>query len=85
MVVTVLTPDSKAFLRHFYERNELVKKGVKTGVPLALNTLGIGNGIIDGATQFPFVSLGTLPTLPALRVVLTKNSIPSLRWKTRMV
>ena len=47
---------SLAFLRHFYDMNELVKKGITAGVPLTLNTLGIGNGIIDAATQFQYVT-----------------------------
>ena len=46
-----------AFFRHFYDMNELIKQGVEEGVPLTLNSLGIGNGIIDAATQFPFVWL----------------------------
>ncbi|CAI4216800.1 unnamed protein product [Parascedosporium putredinis] len=42
-----------AFYRYFYERNEAIKAGVLTGVELELETLGIGNGIIDAEIQFP--------------------------------
>jgi len=45
-----------ALFRLFYMENELIKKGVKQGVSLNLKTLGIGNGIIDAALQFPQAS-----------------------------
>lgn len=45
------------FFKHFYTENELIKTGKKEGVPLNLKTLGIGNGIIDAAVQFPMVSM----------------------------
>ncbi len=41
--------------------NEKIESKVVQGVPLMLSTLGIGNGIIDAATQFPFVSSATQP------------------------
>jgi hypothetical protein len=49
------------FYRYFQEQNELVRKGTASGVPLALKTLGIGNGIIDAVTQFPSVRSRGLP------------------------
>jgi len=54
--------------------NELVKEGTAAGVPLALNTLGIGNGIIDAATQFPFVCSGAVidPDSYTLTVVVSQ-------------
>ena len=44
-----------AFYRYFYEQNEAIKSGELSGLELELKTLGIGNGIIDAAIQFPFV------------------------------
>lgn len=41
---------------HFYTENELIRTGEKDGILLNLRTLGIGNGIIDAALQFPMVS-----------------------------
>ncbi|PKS10615.1 hypothetical protein jhhlp_002370 [Lomentospora prolificans] len=43
-----------AFYRYFYEQNEAIKSGELSGLELELKTLGIGNGIIDAAIQFPF-------------------------------
>lgn len=40
-----------AFFRHFFEQNERVKSGLRSGLPLRFNTLGIGNGFIDAAMQ----------------------------------
>ena len=50
---------STAFYHYFEGQNELIKNGSIGGTPLNLKTLGIGNGIIDAATQFPFVSQAT--------------------------
>jgi carboxypeptidase D len=57
---------TQAFLRHFYVENELIKRGLKEGVSLNLKTLGVGNGIIDGALQFPQASTarGGVPSRP---------------------
>lgn len=49
------TDKDVVFFRHFYTENELIKTGKKEGVPMNLKTLGIGNGIIDAAVQFPMV------------------------------
>ncbi|KAF2199346.1 putative carboxypeptidase S1 [Delitschia confertaspora ATCC 74209] len=40
-----------SFFNYFYEQNELIKNGSAQGVELNMNTLGIGNGIIDEYTQ----------------------------------
>ncbi|SPN97170.1 related to carboxypeptidase S1 [Cephalotrichum gorgonifer] len=43
-----------AFYRHFQKQNYRIRGGEVEGIELELRTLGIGNGIIDAATQFPF-------------------------------
>lgn len=43
-----------AFYNYFYEQNQLVADGTIDGIELRMNALGIGNGIIDEATQVPF-------------------------------
>lgn len=51
----MLLTSREAFYRYFYTQNELIKNGTRLGIEIELNTLGIGNGIIDAATQFPLV------------------------------
>ncbi|KAH8890858.1 carboxypeptidase C [Thozetella sp. PMI_491] len=41
------------FGQYFEMQNEKIKIGSLPGIPLRLATLGIGNGIIDAAAQFP--------------------------------
>jgi len=45
----------QAFFRYFYEQNDVIERGATKGVKLNLKSLGIGNGIIDAALQFPAV------------------------------
>ncbi|KAB5580578.1 Alpha/Beta hydrolase protein [Coniochaeta sp. 2T2.1] len=40
-------------MNYFHAENELIRAGQKDGVLLNIRTLGIGNGIIDAALQFP--------------------------------
>jgi carboxypeptidase C (cathepsin A) len=42
-----------AFYNYFYEQNQLIANGSVDGVHLNFNSLGVGNGIIDEATQAP--------------------------------
>ena len=51
-----------AFYRYFHEQNEAIKAGKLSGVELNLKTLGVSNGIIDAATQFP--SVGSMYMYP---------------------
>ncbi|KAF2762325.1 peptidase S10, serine carboxypeptidase [Pseudovirgaria hyperparasitica] len=43
-----------AFYNYFYEQNQLISDGTVEGVELNLNSLGIGNGIIDELIQAPY-------------------------------
>jgi carboxypeptidase C (cathepsin A) len=43
-----------AFYNYFYDQNQLVANGSVDGIQLNFNSLGIGNGIIDEATQAPY-------------------------------
>ncbi|OCK74270.1 putative carboxypeptidase S1 [Lepidopterella palustris CBS 459.81] len=43
-----------SFFNYFNEQNKLVADGSVKGVELRMNSLGIGNGIIDELTQAPF-------------------------------
>ncbi|KAI9841936.1 MAG: hypothetical protein M1838_003343 [Thelocarpon superellum] len=42
-----------AFYNYFYDQNEAIANGSARGVKLEMNTLGIGNGIIDEYVQVP--------------------------------
>jgi hypothetical protein len=46
-----------AFYEYFRSQNALVGQGKVEGIQLQLKTLGILSGIIDGAIQFPRVSV----------------------------
>ncbi|KAH8820085.1 putative carboxypeptidase S1 [Xylogone sp. PMI_703] len=51
------------FYDYFYEQNQAMKKGSTKGVELNFNTLGIGNGLIDWATQaFSYPKMATQNT-----------------------
>jgi hypothetical protein len=41
---------------YFMRQNKLIAKGEVAGIELELKTLGIGNGVVDAAVQFPSVS-----------------------------
>ncbi|KAI0016528.1 Alpha/Beta hydrolase protein [Xylariomycetidae sp. FL0641] len=43
-----------AFYHYFYQQNELIKNGSKSGVELNMHTLGIINGIVSGLIQTPY-------------------------------
>jgi carboxypeptidase D len=43
-----------AFFNYFYEQNQAIANGTMNGTLLTMNTLGVGNGIIDEATQAPW-------------------------------
>ncbi|KAK4545187.1 hypothetical protein LTR36_003366 [Oleoguttula mirabilis] len=43
-----------AFYDYFTEQNALVANGTQAGTPLQMDTLGIGNGIIDELIQAPY-------------------------------
>ncbi|KAF2096817.1 peptidase S10, serine carboxypeptidase [Rhizodiscina lignyota] len=42
-----------AFYNYFYDQNQGIKNGTADGIELNMNTLGIGNGIIDEVIQAP--------------------------------
>jgi len=39
------------FYEYFSEQNAMINNGSIAGCPLRMDTLGIGNGIIDGKTE----------------------------------
>ncbi|KAJ6549989.1 serine carboxypeptidase [Mycena capillaripes] len=41
------------FANYFLSQNVAIKAGTVTGLPLNLKTLGIGNGLTDGISQYP--------------------------------
>lgn len=43
-----------AFFNHFYEQNQMIANGTMNGTLLTMNTLGVGNGIINEAIQAPW-------------------------------
>ncbi|KAK8220320.1 Alpha/Beta hydrolase protein [Phyllosticta capitalensis] len=43
-----------SFFQYFYEHNQKIAKGEEAGIQLQLNTLGIGNGVIDELIQMPY-------------------------------
>jgi len=59
--------------------NEQIKQGAREGVKLTLGTLGIGNGIIDGALQFPSVSAGKSKPGGYEPVGITKCAVSEIR------
>ena len=42
------------FYEYFYEQNEMIANGTQNGTCLIMDTLGIGNGIIDEYIQAPY-------------------------------
>ncbi len=42
------------FSKYFEEQNRMIANGTAKGVPLTLDTLGIGNGLVDSKIQTPF-------------------------------
>lgn len=43
-----------AFFDYFQQQNDLVGSGAKPGIHVTMNSLGIGNGIIDERIQAPY-------------------------------
>ena len=43
-----------AFFNYFYEQNQMISNGSMAGTELVMDTLGIGNGIVDLYTQAPY-------------------------------
>jgi carboxypeptidase C (cathepsin A) len=43
-----------AFYNYFYEQNQAIANGSMKGIEISMDTLGVGNGIIDELTQVPY-------------------------------
>ena len=62
------------FFEYFYDQNAAIAKGTQDGCALRLDSLGIGNGIIDMLIQAPSYPAFVSSNLPSIAVIFRTGS-----------